>query len=187
MNKHLGGHAGKTWIDEGALSYLSNTLSIKTMVDIGCGPAGMKDIAKKLGIDWTGVDGDEELFEPYGIRGAIKHDFTKGKVQTSKVFDVAWSVEFLEHVEEQYQDNYMSLFERCSFVICTAAPVGWGGHHHVNEQPREYWTNVFSKYGFKHNKKMLDEILKHSTMRKTNKHGLNGSFLSLSGMFFERV
>ena len=47
MNKHLGGHAGKTWIDEGALSYLSNTLSIKTMVDIGCGPAGMKDIAKK--------------------------------------------------------------------------------------------------------------------------------------------
>ena len=57
----------------------------------------------------------------------------------------------------------------------------------MNEQPREYWTNVFSKYGFKHNKKMLDEILKDSTMRKTNKHGLNGSFLSLSGMFFERV
>ena len=51
----------------------------------------------------------------------------------------------------------------------------------------EHIIDQFSKYGFKHNKKMLDEILKHSTMRKTNKHGLNGSFLSLSGMFFERV
>ena len=76
MNKHLGGHAGKTWIDEGALSYLSNTLSIKTMVDIGCGPAGMKDIAKKLGIDWTGVDGDEELFKEYALDNNVAAAFS---------------------------------------------------------------------------------------------------------------
>ena len=129
--KHLGGHGNRTWTDEGALKYIQNKFSISSMVDVGCGTAGMRSIAEALDIKWLGIDGDPNVSQ----NGVITHDFTKGEVETDK-FDLGWSVEFLEHVYEEYQPNYMAVFAKCKYVLCTAAPPGWGGYHHVNEQPR---------------------------------------------------
>jgi hypothetical protein len=65
--------------------------------------------------------------------------------------DIIWSCEFLEHVEEKYQDNYMRLFSTANLVFLTYSEPQWseGGHHHVNCKPQEYWDDVFKKYGFK--------------------------------------
>jgi hypothetical protein len=32
----------------------------------------------------------------------------------------------------------------------SAAPKGQGGHHHVNENSKEYWIEKFAEYGFEH-------------------------------------
>ena len=60
---------------------------------------------------------------------------------------MGWSVEFLEHVEEKYQDFYMQAFAKCKYVVCTAAGPGAPGHHHVNLQPQGYWLEKLALYG----------------------------------------
>ena len=177
LPSHLGGHCGRTWVDEGSLTYMFQQFNVCSMLDFGCGPGGMKVYAKKLGISWLGVDGDFTQHQ----EDLIIHDFSSGSLSTGE-YDLAWSVEFLEHVEEEYMDNYMAAFSSCKYVICTAAPPGWEGTHHVNTQPRDYWISAFSRYGFDYCAEELEELLKHSTMQKRT----DQSFLEMTGMFFVR-
>ena len=104
LEPHLGGHQGKTHIDEGALQWLVN-LGIKSFIDIGCGPGGMVELANNKGLRTIGVDGDYTLtrFDPNYF---VIHDYTKGSPIIHEDYDVAWSVEFLEHVEEKYMANW---------------------------------------------------------------------------------
>ena len=178
---HLGGHGDRTWTDEGVLSFLSNTFGISSMLDIGCGPGGMKEIAESLNIDWTGIDGDPSVEK----EGILIHDFTKGSVKDLPIFDLGWSVEFLEHVEEQYQPHYMHAFSRCKYVVCTAAPPGFEGVHHVNEQFVKYWIKVFNEHGFIYNREATEVMMRHSTMNKHNKTQRN--FIEMTGMFFRNI
>jgi hypothetical protein len=175
---HLGGHLNRTWVDEGALKFLVDQFHISSMIDVGCGPAGMKVMAESLNIKWVGIDGDPEVKQD----GVITHDFNNGTVEGLGAFDLGWSVEFLEHVYEEYQPHYMNIFSKCNVVLCTAALPGSGGHHHVNEQELDYWVRAFSKYGLSYDEDTTQEIIKKSTMRQ--KKGT--SFMQRSGMFFRR-
>jgi len=183
LPSHLGGHLNKTHTDRGTLLYLMEKYNIKSFLDIGCGPGGMVQIANWRGLDALGIDGDWEVRKEPEAKVLI-HDYTTGPAPLEAAslriaFDLGWSVEFLEHVEEQYLDNYMQDFARCKYVVCTAAGPGAPGHHHVNCQPAEYWHAVFDKYGFDYDDETTQEIrLKKSNMQKP--------FMQRTGMFFVR-
>jgi len=183
LPSHLGGHLNKTHTDRGTLLYLMEKFDIKSFLDIGCGPGGMVQIANWRGLDSLGIDGDWEVPKEPEAKVLI-HDYTTGPapLETASLriaFDLGWSVEFLEHVDEQYLDNYMQDFARCKYVVCTAAGPGAPGHHHVNCQPPEYWHAVFDKYGFDYDDETTQEIrLKKSNMQKP--------FMQRTGMFFVR-
>lgn len=179
LPSHLGGHLNKTHNDRGTLSFLVSEYGIKSFLDVGCGPGGMVALAGMRGLDAMGIDGDWEVPKEKDTFILI-HDFTTGPCLTTKAeFDLGWSVEFLEHVEEKYQDNYMQAFALCKYVVCTAAPPGYPGHHHVNCQPQEYWHKVFDKYGFDYDDAVTQRIRKQeSTMQKP--------FMQTTGMFFRR-
>jgi len=175
---HLGGHLNKTHIDLGTLQYLHTKYNIKSMLDIGCGPGDMATLAKTLNIDWYGIDGDHLV--PRSIDTENKMwilDFTKSKFIGGSSKDLAWSVEFLEHVEEKYMENYMTAFKLCKYAVVTAAPPGYPGHHHVNCKLEEYWIGAFAAHGFKYNHKESMDIRKVSTMQKP--------FMQRTGMFFK--
>ncbi len=176
---HLGGHLNITWIDKGALVWCKDNLGIESVVDIGCGPGGMQAVCESLELDWLGVDGDPDMIKDENF---LLCDFTKGSVDIGDGADLAWSIEFLEHVEEQYVPNFMKLFDKCDYAIVTAAPPGTGGFHHVNEQPAEYWIDVFKTYGFYYNEERTEAIKKASSMR----HKKGNSWLGRRGMFFEK-
>ena len=57
LEEHLGGHQGKTHTDEGTLNWAIHYLDVKSMLDIGCGPGGMVELANSMGVDAFGVDG----------------------------------------------------------------------------------------------------------------------------------
>lgn len=175
VEMHLGGHLNKTCIDEPVLKYLKEMYGIKSMIDIGCGPGGMKEIASQHNIKWTGVDGD-----PTVKQDAVHiHDYTKGSFTfADKTFDLAWSVEFLEHVEEKYIPNYMKTFQLADMCVVTAAPPGTPGHHHVNCKGLDYWTKVFAEYGFKYDANLSGSLKMISTMRK--------DFFKKTGMVFTK-
>lgn len=176
VEAHLGGHQNKTCIDESILKYLKEMYDIKSMIDIGCGPGGMKEIAYQHNIKWTGIDGDPTVEQ----EAVYIHDYTKGSFDFSenKTFDLAWSVEFLEHVEEKYIPNYMKTFQLADMCVVTAAPPGTPGHHHVNCKGLDYWTKVFSEYGFKYDSTLSASLKMLSTMRK--------DFFKKSGMVFTK-
>jgi cyclopropane fatty-acyl-phospholipid synthase-like methyltransferase len=145
LPKHLGGHANRTHIDEKTLDHLIDKFNIKSMCDIGCGPGGMVRLAKNKGLNVLGIDGDFTLRFPLDLN-IIIHDFITGPLLVEE-YDLGWSCEFLEHVKEDYQANYFSVFTRCRIVCCTFA-TSKKGHHHVNVKNQEYWDEVFNNYGF---------------------------------------
>jgi cyclopropane fatty-acyl-phospholipid synthase-like methyltransferase len=172
---HLGGHCGVTNIDTTILPYLQGRYDISSMLDVGCGLGGMQKIANDLGIEWAGIEGDFTLKENGSV---IVHDFTTGPVAIDGMFDLVWSVEFLEHVEEKYICNYMPVFARARFAIVTAAKPGLYGHHHVNCKDQDYWVRVFDSFGFRYDGIETDKIKNISNMRK--------DFFKRHGMFFVR-
>lgn len=175
---HLGGHFNVTHLDIQNLHYLKKTYNIKTMLDIGCGPGGMLLEAKRIGIDAAGVDGDPSI----NNNNIITHDFTKGKLNLEKIYDLAWSCEFVEHVEEKYQENYMLLFQKAKIVVMTFAPPGIKGHHHVNCREEDYWVKTFQNYGLKLNRQETEFIRSNSSM---NLDRPKKQFVKRNGLFFQ--
>jgi len=174
IEDHLGGHSNVTCIDPPVLEYLKQVYKVKSMIDIGCGPGGMQDVASQNGIEWVGVDGDPNM----KMESLHIHDYTKGEFTLDRDFDLAWSVEFLEHVEEKYIPNYMKTFQLSNMCVVTAAPPGTPGYHHVNCKDLKYWVKVFDEYGFDYDKDASTYLKMISAMRK--------NFFKKSGMVFTK-
>ena len=171
--KHLGGHSNITHVDAGALDYLIESFSVKSMVDIGCGPGGMEKLALDRNIFWQGIDGDPKM----NRNSVISHDFSLGPLKIP-AFDLGWSVEFVEHVEEKYLPNFMSTFNSCRSVFITHAPPKKSGHHHVNCQLASYWIEVFEDWGFIFKEEMTSIVRSKSTMGR--------NFVRENGLIFKK-
>jgi len=163
---HLGGHENETHVDDGALTYLINRFNAKSMLDIGCGPGGMVELALSKGLKVLGVDGDDKVERSDTVKNNIViHDYAKAPF-TTDVYDLAWSVEFVEHVDKPFMPNFLRTFECCKFVAMTHALPGQPGHHHVNCMPAEYWFGVMEAIGFSLLVEETNEMRKQSTMRE---------------------
>lgn len=154
---HLGGHYNFTAMVESTFDFIQQKYNIQSVLDIGCGPAGMVEYMRSKGVDAIGVDGDPSLPKKEYV---IVHDYTLSPLELHRKFDLAYSTEFLEHVYEQYIPNFLPSFQKAKYVFCSAAPKGQGGHHHVNENSKEYWIEKFNSYGFTYLKDDSDEISK---------------------------
>ena len=192
LPSHLGGHGNKTHLDEGAINYMKRMFNIKSMLDIGCGPGGMIELARSKKIDAYGIDGDFSI-ERLGLEKYVTlHDYTKGASSFNKQVDLVWSCEFVEHVEEEYLPNFMKDFQLGKFVIMTFAPVGKAGHHHVNCNTQEYWIDKFKQYGFLYDANMTRQIKEVSTMGRKKKIKETGEvkfwkdFVKQNGLCFIR-
>lgn len=180
LPNHLGGHMNKVHTDRATLDYLIKEFGVKSFLDIGCGPGDMVQIAQDRGLYSIGIDGDHTLIPEWHGKGitVFEHDFTRGRFGLDHSFDLGWSVEFLEHIDKQYQNNYMEVFQKCKYVVCTAAPPGYPGHHHVNCRDTNYWISVFDNYGFNFCLETTRDIRAGSVMKKP--------FMQTTGMFFYR-
>jgi len=177
LPKHLGGHLNKTHVDEGNLNWIIEKFNIKSFLDVGCGPGGMVELANKKGLKTLGIDGDYTL-KRSDSNLFIIHDYAKGPLKLEEKYDLCWSCEFVEHVEEKYIDNYMQTINYADLVAITHAPPGWPGHHHVNCQHADYWINVFKNYNFNYDEELTTLLRKNSTMKKP--------FIQRTGLFFVR-
>ena len=180
LEEHLGGHNGLTHLDEGALNWAIENLKIKSLLDVGCGPGGMVELANNIGIDAEGIDGDHTI-ERYDTSKFIIHDFTHGPAPLTSSYDIGWSCEFVEHVYEQYIPNYIQAFQKCKVLAMTYAPPGWTGHHHVNLQEEQYWIDKLAEYNLIYNNELTIQLRKHSTM---NEHKKKKAFVKNRGLIF---
>ena len=121
-----------------------------SVVDVGCGNAEFLYQFQKRGVTIKGYDGshyavdralvDKKFIELFDLRNQI---------DSSQRYDLALCLEVAEHIERRYSKILIdSLAKLSDIVIFTAATPGQGGHFHINEQPKEFWIEIFSENDF---------------------------------------
>lgn len=155
-DRHLGGYASHSDIGDFATYYPSlwtwavAMFGIRSVIDVGCGEGRSTAFFADLGCEVLGVEGYTPAIEASPVRDTIvQHDYTTGPYVPPRAFDMAWSCEFVEHVDERHMENFFATFAQCQAVFMTFAAPGQGGHHHVNEQPEDYWVDQFRRRGFR--------------------------------------
>lgn len=152
---HLGGTAivgdPMTFVPD-VWEYLLKKYPIKSMIDIGCGVGINARWFQERGIIAHGVEGFPDYIRHTVLpkESLTQHDYTTGPFIPKRMYDLGWSSEFVEHVEEKYVPNFIFTFYCCKYVCMTHATPGQGGYHHVNEQPGDYWITRMQDAGFRH-------------------------------------
>ncbi|MEI8348982.1 MAG: class I SAM-dependent methyltransferase [Candidatus Omnitrophota bacterium] len=150
---HLGGYFKgdpNAWCPD-LWNLVHDKLHVKSVLDVGCGIGRSTAYFKKIGCEVLGVDGSPEAkHESLIPEFHIVHDFTKGPFIPPKKYDLIWSCEFVEHVEEPCLDNILQTFGSSNkYIMMTHAQPGQMGYHHVNCRSGVYWITKLYKIGFK--------------------------------------
>ena len=125
-------------------------LGIESVLDVGCGEGHAARFFRGLGCRVRGVDGSLQARRDSVIPDAhVVHDFVDGAYRPSETFDLVWSCEFVEHVEERFSANFLETFRRSQrYVFMTYAAPGQPGWHHVNCKSAGYWVRKLEDVGF---------------------------------------
>ena len=131
---------------------VSDDAPVAAVVPVGSGVGVNAKWFLDHGLDAHAVEGYPDYLRNAVLpeNRMVAHDYTTGPYVPTRRFDLGWSSEFVEHVEEKFVPNFMATFRQCDHVCITHATPGQGGYHHVNEQPSEYWVKVFADAGFTH-------------------------------------
>jgi len=173
---HLGGYFiegdPNTWMPD-IWGFLLLTYDIRSVVDIGCGTGVNLSWFNSMNVDSLGIEGDQYAIDNSKIKNLlVQHDFSIGPYVPNIKFDLCISTEFVEHVESIYEKNWLTVVDCCKyFLMCHAVP-GQGGHHHVNEQPSEYWIEKLESRNFKY-LSGLSTKFRNSIKRYPTKWGRN--------------
>ena len=150
-NKHLGGWSKTelgTWCPL-VWKHLVSHYNVQSILDMGCGPGVAIQYFNTICPEVLGIEGDPDATQCSEVASQIVlHDYTTGPYHPPHRFDLGWSAEFVEHVEEKYIDNFLTTFSYCNIIAMTHAVPGQWGYHHVNCQKGEYWITALSKLGF---------------------------------------
>ena len=153
---------------------LIHEFNIQSMLDLGCGEGHALRFFRDHGVQVMGIDGvaqdDPDI---------LQWDFTKGPIDIEEVapeIDFIWCAEFVEHVEEQFEENYLPLFRLGKMIAITHADPGQPGHHHVNLRSASYWMKRLREHGLE-----FDLALTNAA-RELCMH--NGNHFARSGLVF---
>ncbi|MSQ82193.1 MAG: methyltransferase domain-containing protein [Myxococcales bacterium] len=131
--------------------WLVATLNPGNVVDFGCAHGAWLAAWQQAGVQQVvGVDGD------YVQRAALRidassflaHDLAQ-PIDLGRRFELVQSVEVGEHLPQTAAADFVqTLCRHGDVVLFSAAPPGQGGEHHINEQPYEYWRDLFVRQGY---------------------------------------
>lgn len=124
---------------------------IRSAVDFGCGVGTWLAVLQEKGVkEIQGIDGPwlkQELLE-IPKRNFRQADFEDG-VELDRRYDLAISLEVVEHLEPEAAETFVASLVRASdFILFSAAIPFQGGKKHVNEQWPDYWVALFARKGY---------------------------------------
>ena len=134
------------------LKILFDYVEPKSVLDVGCGLGTWLRVAQELGLQEVhGIEGswlDTKQLQVDPTRVTIL-DLERG-FNLGRRFDLAFCLEVGEHLSPSAADPLVaSLVAHTDTVLFSAAIPFQGGHHHVNEQFPDYWSERFARYGFR--------------------------------------
>ena len=107
----------------------------------------------------------------------VEHDFTRGPWWPDETVDAVWCVEFSEHVQRQYIQNYVTVLKKAAVVFVTHS--NFGGWHHVEVHDDRWWKLKYESFGLRYNEDLTELIRKKASQERNkminvpvnNKHG----------------
>ena len=134
-------------------------LGIRSVLDVGCGEGHCARFFLDLGCAALGIDGSVHARRDSLIPELhVVHDYVTGPLTPEGEFDLVWSCEFVEHVEERYAENFLASFRAGRrYAMITYAEPGQSGWHHVNCQPAAYWIERLARIGFSFDPRLTED------------------------------
>ena len=179
--QHLGGFGeiDPGGINPGLFKYMITELGVKSFLDIGCGRGFSTSWFHFHGCDVFCAEGSHDAWErsvlPDKERQMVLHDFSRGPWWPEKTYDVAWSVEFLEHVSVNYHYNYVTAFRKAALIFVTASKGhGW---HHVEVHTNDWWIRKYESYGFKYDAELTEKAKEIARSTKKDYKGPHDQYL----------
>lgn len=141
--------------------------SFNSVFDIGCGCGLYIAEFHRLDKDVLGCDGSPDAIKLAPKDFTVFHcDVTK-PLWLNRRFDLVLCIEVAEHINKKYSEQ---LIKNCTnysnTVIFTAAPPGQGGVGHINEQPHDFWIQLFTQNGFYYDDNLSNTV--RQTMKDNN-------------------
>jgi Methyltransferase domain len=158
--KHLGGF---TEFDPHGVSptvwaNMMTELGVHSMMDVGCGRGTSTRWFLEHNVKVLCVEGSHDAvsqsFLPNNV--IVEHDYSRGPWWPQDTYDAVWSVEFLEHVNRQFQYNYIQTFRKAALIFVSSSR--WGGWHHVEVQSDQWWIRQFTSHGFVYDEELTDTV-----------------------------
>jgi len=128
------------------------TFRPRSVLDIGCGEGhAVRYFTNSLLVSAVGIDGSRQaLAQSVCPSLCHHHDFRSGPWLSDQTFDLVWSCEVFEHIDERFVSNIMETVITAAprYILFTAALPFQRGYHHVNCRNSVYWLKHFSDIGF---------------------------------------
>ncbi len=126
-------------------------MPIASLLDVGAGHGAWAAAWMAAGVsDVLAVDGDYVTQDRLQVPPAHfqAHDLTT-PLHLERRFDLVQSLEVAEHLPANKAAMFVeSLARHGDIILFSAAVPHQGGEHHVNEQPPEYWRQLFAAAGY---------------------------------------
>ena len=146
-------------------------IGMKSLLDVGCGIGISTSWFILHGLDYVHcVEGSHDAVEKSllpGLKetghvqnntvyGLTEHDFSRGPWWPERTVDVAWCVEFAEHVGRNFQKNYHTSFRKAALIFMTHSH--WGGWHHTEVHQNDWWIDRMEMMGFVYSERLTDKV-----------------------------
>lgn len=134
------------------LPLVFGVLPVGSVLDIGCGAGAWLSVAHGVGtVDVWGVDGDYVDRSLLLINPArfIPRDISQS-FDNARGYDLVMCLEVAEHVPNACSVTLVdNIVRHAKMVLFSAAVPGQGGEDHINEQPYEFWRDLFAARGYR--------------------------------------
>jgi len=126
--------------------YVAENMTVRNVVDIGCGPGTYVRALREAGQQAAGYDIDDRV---KGKEAEGLHCESLFDLKLTEPADLILCLEVAEHIEEAKADAVVDSVVRNlakgGFLFWSAAQPGQGGDGHVNCQPKQYWADKLGR------------------------------------------
>ena len=143
--------AGSRASAEAVAQLILGEIKVRSLLDVGSGHGAWAAEWIKAGVaDVIAVDGEYVRREQLVIAADkfVAHDLAT-PLDLGRRFDLVQSLEVAEHLPAVSAAGFVeNLVRHGGIILFSAAVPHQGGEHHVNEQPPQYWRELFARQGF---------------------------------------
>lgn len=140
---------------------LSVTGPVRSVVDVGGGDGGWLSVFLKHGVEQALLLDSADVAPHLLIdRANFQPVDLSRELPPPRRFDLAMSLECAEHLPAHRAAPLVEwLTKSAPIVVFSAAIPGQGGKGHINEQPPDYWNDLFRRQGFQRHDVLRSRIL----------------------------